>query len=137
MLLDADPDVPVLDAQAMSDLHDAPRKPPINTEVELTHDQIRAGLTQWIANLNQDKYVHQVHEVTIREIDARDYHPNYVVLIPLGDVLGIQIKDSTDDANNYPNKVLAEVFVSMSAFASTLSALGLAWRPVCEFKESK
>lgn len=92
---------------------------------KLTPKQIREGLVQWMADANQDKYVHQVHEVVIREVDARDARPNYAVLIPLGQVLGIQIKNSTDDANNYPDRVLAEVFISMDAFASSLNALGL------------
>ena len=107
--------------------------------VKLTPDQIRKGLVQWMANTSQDKYVQQVHEVVIREVDVRDFHPNFVVLIPLGHVLGIQIKNSTDDVNNYPDKVIAEVFVSMEAFASSLNALGL--RPpaihTCEIKGEK
>jgi hypothetical protein len=86
--------------------------------------KLREAATQLLAS-GEHHYVEQVHEVIIREVDAYDPKPNYVSLIPLGAVLGIQIRGCTDDNNLHPAEIKAEVYISMTAFASSLNALGL------------
>ena len=62
-----------------------------------------------------------VHEVVLRDHDMNDEDPRLVTFIPIGPVLGIAIKRTSlgpvEDADI--------AFVSMQAFASAVSALGL------------
>ena len=72
--------------------------------------------------------VHQVHDITLRDIDAYQENPRVLVLIPLGGTLGVAIRK--DDEELEDKDIL---FVSMAALGNCLPALGFTLVPVAGY----
>lgn len=68
-------------------------------------------------------HVNQVHDITLRDIDADEDNPSMLVLIPLGGVLGVAIRKGDEIIED--KDIL---FVSMSALGNCLPALGFSVR---------
>lgn len=81
-------------------------------------DDIRSA-AQKLRAASTGNWVHQAHEIVLRDADAAVDNPKVLRLIPLGDFLGVAITDEAEPAIDE-----AILFVSLKALGSSLAALG-------------